>query len=63
VWLNGVPVDWSWLKANDYTTSTEPNNPTSQSAVMLYDYGAEDLKLRFTNFNAIQTYNYICEFA
>jgi hypothetical protein len=37
VWLNGVPVDWSWMKANNYTESGEPNHPTTQPVLILFD--------------------------
>jgi hypothetical protein len=59
-WLNGVPVDWSWMKANDYTYSIEPNNPTIESAlILLGPLGSK----KFGNNVATNAYYYICEFA
>jgi hypothetical protein len=60
VWLNGVPVDWDWLRVNGYTLSTEPNKPTEQSALILS--GALGSK-QFANYYAGNNNPYICEFA
>jgi hypothetical protein len=59
VWSSGVAVDWSWSKANGYTLSSEPNNPTVESYCLMYN----NIGLwTFGNVWQAATY-YICEFA
>jgi hypothetical protein len=60
VWLNEVPVDWSWLKANGFTTSTDPNSPTTESGVVLHGaMGSQQIG------NTVDSskQGYICEYA
>jgi hypothetical protein len=61
VWLNGVPVDWSWMWVNGYTIGSEPNNPAVESVLILYwnDQGSHVIG----NCDANITRPYICEFA
>jgi hypothetical protein len=58
-WLNGVPVDWSWMKANGFTNNTEPNNPTTESVLVL-SKGVDSQVIE--NTHAIYDRRYICEF-
>jgi hypothetical protein len=60
VWLNGVPVDWSWMSANGYTGNGEPNDPTMESVLILYgDQGSKVIG----NNPETNDHRYICEFA